>query len=174
MKISLNKLLLKEKELISVSHFTKIVLIIHQRTFASNCFHHSFAAISFSRFPIVLICIVFKYTEKIFFPDVQPSWVHWPKSKFHFRIVIPRLNPVHLKPRWPPVREWAWSLRFYGKIEDCEQSSGPPAVKHTPPPSLAPPWVGEPDKTWKLVLVGWIPWANRNMKYILKNNKCKH
>ena len=42
---------------------------------------------------------------------------------FHF-IVIPRLNKVHLKPRWPPVRECAWSRRFYGKIENCEKSAG--------------------------------------------------
>ena len=54
---------MKKKELIYVSLLAKIVLIIHQRAFASNCFHHSFAAISFSRFPIVLVCIVFKYTE---------------------------------------------------------------------------------------------------------------
>ena len=55
------------KRVISVSLLAKIVLIIYQRAFASNCFHHSFAAISFSRFPIVLVCIVFKYTETIFF-----------------------------------------------------------------------------------------------------------
>ena len=65
--ISLSKLLLKEKELIYVSLLAKIVLIIHRRAFASNCFHHSFAAISFSRFPIVLVCIVLKYTENNFF-----------------------------------------------------------------------------------------------------------
>ena len=47
------------------------------------------------------------------------------------------LNPVPLKPRWPPVTECAWSQWFYGKIEDCEQSSGPPASKHTLPPSPA-------------------------------------
>ena len=55
------------KRVISVSLLAKIVLIIYQRAFASNCFHHSFAAISFSRFPIVLVCIVFKYTETNFF-----------------------------------------------------------------------------------------------------------
>ena len=52
-----------------MSLLAKIVLIIHQRAFASNCFHHSFAAISFSRFPIVLVCIVFKYSENIFSND---------------------------------------------------------------------------------------------------------
>ena len=56
------------------------------------------------------------------------------------------------------------------KIEDCEQSSGPPASKHTPPPppapAPAPAWLGELDKTWKQVLVGFIPRATRNMKYI--------
>ena len=40
-----------------------------------------------------------------------------PKVDF---IVIPRLNPVHLRPRSPPVTECAWCRRFYGKIEDCE------------------------------------------------------
>ena len=63
---------------------------------------------------------------------------------------------------------------FKGKIEDCEQPRGPPASKHTPPLSPAPPWVGELDKTWKQVVVGLIPRATRNMKYIVKNNKCKH
>ena len=52
-----------------MSLLAKIVLIIHQRAFASNCFHHSFAAISFSRFPIVLLCVVFKYTENNFSND---------------------------------------------------------------------------------------------------------
>ena len=51
----LSKFLVKENELISVSHLAKIVRIIHQKTFGSNCFHHSFAAISVSRFPIVFI-----------------------------------------------------------------------------------------------------------------------
>ena len=55
------------KGVISVSLLAKAVLNIHQRTFASNCFHHSFAAISFSRFAIILVCTDFKYTEKIFF-----------------------------------------------------------------------------------------------------------
>ena len=32
--------------------------------------------------------------------------------------------------------------RILRKIEDCEQSSGPPASKHTPPPSPASRWVG--------------------------------
>ena len=38
-----------------------------------------------------------------------------------------------MKPRWPPVTD----LHDYGNIEDCEQSSGPPASKHTLPSSLA-------------------------------------
>ena len=59
------------------------------------------------------------------------------------------------------------------KIENCEQSSGPPACKHTPPLSPAPPWAGEIDKSWKQVLVGLILWATRNMKYIKNNKKCK-
>ena len=41
--------------MISVSHLAKIVLIIHQRTSGSNCFHHSFAAISFLQVPHRLI-----------------------------------------------------------------------------------------------------------------------
>ena len=53
----LSKFLAKENELISVSHLAKIVRIIHQKTFGSNCFHHSFAAISVSRFPYRLYCM---------------------------------------------------------------------------------------------------------------------
>ena len=63
MPVNFPKQIAFEKKLIYVSLLAKIVLIIHQRAFASNCFHHSFAAISFSRFPIVLVCILFKYTE---------------------------------------------------------------------------------------------------------------
>ena len=67
MLVNFPKQIAFEKKLIYVSLLAKIVLIIHQRAFASNCFHHSFAAISFSRFPIVLVCILFKYTETNFF-----------------------------------------------------------------------------------------------------------
>ena len=64
----LSNLFLKENELISASHLAKIEGIVHQRTFRSNCFHHNFAAIWFSRFPIVFILwIVFFFFLKCFF-----------------------------------------------------------------------------------------------------------
>ena len=52
--------------------------------------------------------------------------------------------------------------------ENCKkkQQQQQYSSKHTPPLSPAPPWVGELDKTWKQVLVGLIPQATRNMKYI--------
>ena len=33
-------------------------------------------------------------------------------------------GPVHMKPRQPPVTLGARSRGSYGKIEDCEQSTG--------------------------------------------------
>ena len=57
------KLLLKDKELISESHLAKIVLIIHQRTYGSNCFHQSLAATTFSKFLIVLVWLFFFFSN---------------------------------------------------------------------------------------------------------------
>ena len=49
----------------------------------------------------------------------------WPKpspARLVDLILIPRLDSVHLKPRWPPLRIGARSRRSYGKIGQCEQS----------------------------------------------------
>ena len=119
------------------SWFLWAISHLHQRTFGSNCFHHSFAAISFSRFLIVrLVCIVFCFFFKRFcYKNIAKKIVKFLLLNHSALVNIPVRSAL---PALCPSRGTSSAQKWYtkGGLDDQAGVSQYNTLLYTPPPPI--------------------------------------